>query len=119
MKWERHGSAYLVLLYFLIAFGLLIVSISSCEIENGSMPCGTVIVIEWDVKSNPEKEVPIIDAMNHYEVKALLYDDSNESTLMKCVSVKTDTVMLDICDIDLTNYQNSKHLCEIYLIDFN
>ena len=119
MKWELHGSAYLVLLYLLIAFGLLIISMSSCEIENGSMPCATVIPIEWSIKNNPVMEVPIADAMNHYEVKALLYDDSNESTLMKCVSVKTDTVILDICDIDLSNYQNNKHLCEIYLIDFN
>ena len=103
----------------LIILLTIITMLSSCEIETSEPPCFIVQPIDWNMKCDPVIKVPILGALDYYEVKALLYNDSNESTLMKNVTVIQDTVILNAKGIDFTEYQNKEQYCEIYLVYYN
>jgi len=97
---------------------IILIILTSCEIESCQIPCGVCIEIVWNIKKNPIIEVPITGCLYYDEIKAKLYDDFDNFILMENVKAKQDTVILE-APADLSCYQKCMQKCEIYLIEFD
>jgi hypothetical protein len=95
---------------------IILLILISCEINNDIELCGVVIEIGWNVKASPIIKVPIKDCLDYWDVRVLLYDDNDNSELIRWNVIK-DTVILNASRIDLSKYQKNVQKCEIYLID--